>query len=139
MTRYLRRFGTGMAVILCVFLGSHPPVGATSGQVGTPKDCVLVEAGEPALVQEGRYNILCLRPDPGPFAVACFAEGVPGPHMLVVYPFDIAGPGRQDIQILGDGPVLALRGLAGNDAHLFLSYDGPFDPIRDGYRLTCRW
>lgn len=139
MTKIQRTVWAGSAVILCTCLVGTLQFGVGSGQAGTPKDCVSVEAGEPAIVQEGRYNILCLRPIPGPFTVACYAEGVPGPHTLVLYPFDIDGPARQRIEIAGDGPVLTLQGMAGPDAHLFLSYDGPFDPIRDGYSLTCRW
>lgn len=139
MTKILRNVGAGFALVLSIYPYGNLRVWAASGQVGTPKDCVLVEVGKPAVVQEGRYNILCLRPGPGPFSVSCFAEGVPGPHTLVLYPFDIGGPARQDIEIFGDGPVFSLQGMAGADAHLFLSYDGPFDPIRDGYNLTCRW
>lgn len=139
MTTNLRSFRPGLVVILGLFMGGILQVGTASAQTGRLKDCVSVEAGTPAVVQEGRYNILCLRPSPGPFFVDCFAKDVPGPHTLVLYPYAIDGPGRQDVEISGDGAALALRGVARTDAHLFLSYDGPFDPIRDGYTLTCRW
>lgn len=118
--------------------GASPAVAASSG-AGAPRDCVSVQNGEAAIIQEGRYNILCMRPAPGPFAVRCSAENVPGSHVLALYPFDIQGPTEGEIEVLGDGHVLSLTGLAGADAHLFLSYDGPFNPIYDGYALTCHW
>jgi hypothetical protein len=103
------------------------------------KDCVAMTAGRGATVHEGRYNILCVIPPPGPVTLQCSADGVAADSLLQVFAHDIAGAGDSTLTLTGDGPLPAISGTAGRDAHVFFSYAGPFDPIRDGYRLTCRW
>lgn len=115
---------------------------AVAGPVAaqTPKDCAVLGSGEPAIVHEGRYNILCIRPAPGPFAPACSVEGVAGASRLAIHPLAIDGAGPAILPVDGDGPLpVPIDGTAGRDAYLFFSYDGPLDPIRDRYTLTCRW
>lgn len=116
-------------------------LGATATEVlaQTPKDCVALSRGIAATVHEGRYNILCVRPEPGPMDLRCKAEGVPAPSTLRVFPYEVDGAPETTIDLTADGPLPPVTGIAGPDAHVFFSYDGPFDPIRDGYRLTCRW
>jgi hypothetical protein len=135
----LRHFCARSTAALTIALVVSIEGGTTLGQTTKPKDCVEVETGVPTVVQEGRYNILCLRPKPGPFLARCRAEQVMAPSSLTMYPFDIEGPSAKDIAVKDTGLILEVDGVAGIEAHLFLSYGGPFDPIRDGYTLTCRW
>ncbi|NQW12186.1 MAG: hypothetical protein HQ481_20160 [Alphaproteobacteria bacterium] len=121
--------------LLCVVI--VPPALAAAG--GTPKDCVELATAVPEPVHEGRYNILCLRPKPGPVNIKCRADAVTGASRLAIEPFDMAGLTSQTVEVTQDGPVFAITGTAGANAHLFFSYDGPFQPIRDQYTLTCRW
>ncbi len=106
-----------------------------------PKDCVRLQNGEGATVYEGRYDILCIHPDPGPLALSCAATRVPGPSFLAVHPYRVAGAGPQRVTV-ADGLQLMLSGHVDADgadeARVFFSYDGPFNPIKDRYTLTCR-
>ena len=112
------------------------PIAAAEGK---PKDCVEIAIDRPATVHEGRYNILCLRPRPGPVNIRCRTDAVSGPSRLAVEPYNMTGIESRIVDITDDGPVLVFSGVAGTNAHLFFSYDGPFQPIRDRYTLTCRW
>ena len=42
------------------------------------------------------------------------------------------------IKLRGNGGCLAIR-LSQDRMPMCRRYDGPFNPIRDGYRLTCSW
>ena len=128
--------GGSLLLFLAACLAVLPEAPA---QAAGLKDCIPMESGTPAIVHEGRYNILCVRPSPGPFSLACQVDGVPGESQLMVTPENVAGPGAARKSVSTDGPLLRLDGNAGAEAHVFFSYDGPFAPIRDGYALTCRW
>lgn len=93
----------------------------------------------PATVHEGRYNILCVRLPPGPFDLQCRADDVAESSLLDVHPLNVDGLEPHTRTVSGDGAVMAATGRAAADAHVFFSYAGPFYPVRDGYRLTCRW
>jgi len=112
---------------------------ATGARAQTPKDCVALADGVPETVHEGRYSILCVRPTPGPLTLRCRADGVPGPSLLRIYPHALDGARERILEIATDGALPPIDGTAGADAVVFFSYDGPFDPIRDRYTLTCRW
>ena len=107
-----------------------------------PKDCVRLEPGVSAMVYEGRYDILCVHPPPGPLRITCGAAGVRGPSFLAVHPHRVEGAdaGRLAItygarfEIIGEVPADGAE-----DARVFFSYDGPFNHIFDRYTLTCRW
>lgn len=103
------------------------------------KDCVAMVSGAPATVHEGRYNILCLAPAAGPLDLRCTIGGSTGASVLKIYPHAIEGASQTTVQVSEDGPLPPIVGSAGPGARVFFSYDGPFDPIRDGYRLICRW
>lgn len=126
-----------LLAMLSVLLTTSPAYPQGTG--ATPKDCVEIASNVPGTVHEGRYNILCLRPSPGPVEIRCRADGVPGPNRLAVSPFAIARIKPHVVEITRDGPMLAVAGVARENAHLFFSYDGPFQPIRDRYTLTCTW
>jgi hypothetical protein len=115
--------------------------GPASAQVpkSSPKDCLALKPGIAETVHEGRYNILCVRPPPGPLALRCRVDGVTGQSALQVYPLTVDGTVDRTVTLSGDGPLPAVDGIAGPDAYAFFSYDGPFYPVRDKYRLTCRW
>lgn len=105
----------------------------------TPKDCVALMPGQPEPVHEGRYNILCVRPQAGPLRLVCRLDGVPGPSNLLVHPHEVAGAEETSLSVTGDGGLPLIEGMAGAAAHVFFSYDGPFNPVHDKYTLTCRW
>ncbi len=112
---------------------------AEPGATQTPKDCVTLDKGVSQVVYEGRYNILCVRPPPGPLVLRCATDGVRGPSRLAVHPYSVDGPAPTILAISENGPLAEITGTAGPDAHVFFSYDGPFQPLNDRYRLTCRW
>ncbi|MDF1792807.1 MAG: hypothetical protein P1U88_12900 [Thalassobaculaceae bacterium] len=103
------------------------------------KDCVAMAEGVPTTVHEGRYNILCVAPPPGPLTLNCAIRGTRGRSTLQVFPHAIAGAAEATVEMPDDGPLPTIAGRAGDTARVFFSYAGPFDPIRDGYDLTCRW
>jgi len=109
------------------------------GAGASPKDCVELSPGVAETVHQGRYNILCVRPAAGAVSVACEVADVATPSRLQVHPLAIDGAYPQTVSIAGDGPLPEISGSAGSAAYVFFSYDGPFDPIRDGYSLTCHW
>ena len=127
----------GLVPIASAVIGLMLLIPTTSAE--TPKDCLALEPNQPQIVHEGRYNILCVRPPPGPLDLRCTVDGVSGPSRLATHPYRVDGAVPQTIEIDSERPLAPLHGTARDGAHVFFSYDGPFYPVRDGYRLTCRW
>lgn len=125
-----------LSVLFVITLVPFAIPGLTSANV---KDCVSVESDLPATVHQGRYNILCARLVAGAFHIACRADGVVGESTLRVGSVNVQPAIERVIQLRGNGELLSYSAVAGPNAHVFFSYDGPFNPIRDGYRLTCSW
>lgn len=120
--------------LLAVFVLSAPATASV------PKDCIQMVNAKAATVHQGRYNILCIHPGAHALTIACKTDRVPGASRLMVHPHQFAPAEEAAIAIERSGQSFTLTGKGGGaDARVFFSYDGPFDPIRDQYSLTCHW